>query len=46
MAEEVDIVQPAAVSMLDRLPMRNEEGEIRQEFVAEITRAMRPSSAT
>src|SRR6201746_2427788 len=39
MAEEVDIAPPAA-AVLDRLPMRDEEGEIRQEFVAEITRAI------
>jgi magnesium transporter len=40
MAEEVDIAQPAAVAVPDLLPMRNEEGEIRPEFVAEITRAI------
>ena len=40
MAEDVDIAQPAAVTVTDLLPMRHEEGEIRQEFVAEITRAI------
>jgi magnesium transporter len=40
MAEDVDTAQPAAASILDRLPMRNEDGEIRHEFVAEISRAI------
>src|ERR1700676_1549169 len=39
MAEDVDVAQPA-VSMLDRLPMRAEDGEIRREFVDEIARAI------
>ena len=33
MAEDIDAAQPADASVLDRLPMRDEEGEIRHEFV-------------
>jgi magnesium transporter len=40
MTEDVDIAQPADASVLDRLPMRDESGEIRHEFVTEITRAI------
>jgi magnesium transporter len=40
MAEQIEIAQPADTSVLDRLPMRDEDGEIRHEFVAEITRAI------
>jgi magnesium transporter len=40
MAEDVDVAQPAGASVLDRLPMRNEDGEIRREFVEEIARAI------
>ena len=40
MAEHIDVAQPAGAVVLDPVPMRDEEGEIRQEFVAEITRAI------
>ncbi len=40
MAEHIDVAQPAGAVVLDAVPMRDEEGEIRQEFVAEITRAI------
>jgi magnesium transporter len=40
MAEDIDAAQPAGAVVLDPVPMRDEEGEIRQEFVAEITRAI------
>jgi magnesium transporter len=40
MAEDVDVAQSAAASVLDRLPMREEDGEIRHEFVEEIARAI------
>ena len=33
MAEDIDVAQPADASLLDRLPMRDEDGEIRHEFV-------------
>ena len=38
MAERMDVAHPADVSVLDRLPQRNENGEIRAEFAEEITR--------
>ena len=40
MTEDVDIAQPADASVLDRLPMRDENGEIRHEFVEQIARAI------
>jgi magnesium transporter len=40
MTEEVDVAQPADASVLDRVPMRDENGEIRHEFVEEITRGI------
>src|SRR5246127_25075 len=40
MAEDVDVAQPAGASILDRFPMRDEDGEIRHEFVEEISRAI------
>ena len=39
MAEDLDVAQ-AAGSVLDRLPMRAEDGEIRHQFVEEIARAI------
>jgi magnesium transporter len=39
MAENVDVAQ-SAVSVLDRLPMREEDGEIRREFVQKISDAI------
>jgi magnesium transporter len=40
MAEQIAIAQPADTSVLDRLPMRDEDGQIRHEFIEEITRAI------
>jgi magnesium transporter len=40
MAEHLDVASSADKSVLDRLPMRGEEGEIRPEFVEEIARAI------
>jgi magnesium transporter len=40
MAEDVDVAQPADASVLDRFPMRDENGEIRHQFVEEISRAI------
>src|SRR6478736_5063188 len=44
MAENIDVAeaeaQPAQGSGLARMPMRDEEGELRPEFVAEVTRAI------
>src|SRR5882672_9934623 len=39
MAEDTDVAQPADVPVLDRLPMREEDGEIRHEFVEELHEA-------
>jgi magnesium transporter len=41
MVEETDIAPLAEASILERLPMRNEEGNIRPEFIEEITRCIR-----
>jgi magnesium transporter len=40
MDEQTDLAPPVEESVLDHVPMRNEEGEIRQEFVDEIARAI------
>src|ERR1700694_2161318 len=40
MAEDIDAAQPAVAPVLDRLAMRHEDGEIRREFVEEISRAI------
>src|ERR1700733_6039926 len=45
MVEEVDVAQPADPSALDRLPMRDKDGEIRHEFVEEIARAIHAADA-
>src|ERR1700754_3035887 len=46
MVEETDIALPAESSILERLPMRNEEGEIRPEFIEEIARCIKANDAT
>lgn len=43
MADDTDVAHPVEVSLLDRHPMRDDEGHIRQEFVEQITRAIRGS---
>ncbi len=40
MAEDIDAAQPANVSVLEHLPMREEDGEIRREFVEAVSRAI------
>jgi magnesium transporter len=47
MADDVDVALPASGhdSMLDRHPMRDAEGEIRSEFVAEISQAVQSGDA-
>jgi magnesium transporter len=45
MVEETDIA-PAEASVLKRLPMRNEDGDIRPEFVEEITRCIKAGDAS
>jgi magnesium transporter len=45
MAENIDAAHPADTSVLDRLPMRDKDGEIRPEFIEEIARAIRAEEA-
>jgi magnesium transporter len=48
MADDVDVAQPADAphgSVLDRLPMRDEDGELRPEFVEQIARAVQAADA-
>jgi magnesium transporter len=45
MADDTDVAHPNE-SLLDRHPMRDDEGQIRPEFVEEISRAIRGSDAT
>jgi magnesium transporter len=40
MTEQMDVAPTAEKSVLEHVPMRNEEGEIRQEFVEEIAHAI------
>jgi magnesium transporter len=46
MVEETDTAPPAETSILVRLPMRDEEGDIRPGFIEEITRCIRADDAT
>ena len=45
MAEDIDVAtaaaRPVEGAALDQLPMRDEDGQIRHEFVEEITRAIK-----
>src|SRR4051794_19176581 len=45
MAEDIDAAPSADQPVLDRLPMRDEDGQIRHEFVAEIARAIHAANA-
>src|SRR6202046_4524069 len=45
MAEDIDVAQPAGVPTVDPLPMRDDEGQIRHEFVEHITRAIHADDA-
>jgi magnesium transporter len=45
MPENIDAAHPADASVLDRLPMRDKDGEIRQEFIEEIARAIHAEDA-
>ena len=40
MADDTDVAHREEASLLDRHPMRDNEGQIRPEFVEEITRAI------
>jgi magnesium transporter len=46
MADDVDVAHSADAPVLERLPMRDENGEIRREFVEDISRAIRVADAT
>ena len=45
MADDVDVAQPAHESVLDRLPMRDEDGDIRPEFVEKVSAAVQAADA-
>src|SRR5216684_73508 len=45
MADDVDVAHSADAPVLERLPMRDENGEIRREFVEDISRAIRVADA-
>jgi magnesium transporter len=45
MAEDVEVVPAADASVLDRLPMRSEDGGIRHEFVEKIANAVQSGDA-
>jgi len=46
MDEHADVAPTAEASILDHVPMRNEDGEIRREFVEEIARAIAAGDTT
>src|SRR6195256_232181 len=46
MADDVDVANSADASVLDRLPMRDEDGHIRPEFVEQISRAIKAADTT
>ena len=48
MADDVDVAQPADAahaSVLDHLPMRDEDGELRPEFVEKVSSAVKAADA-
>jgi magnesium transporter len=45
MAEDMDVAHSAETSVLDRFPMRDEDGEIRPDFVEEIARCIKADDA-
>jgi magnesium transporter len=45
MADDTDVAQQDEASLLDRNPMRDDEGQIRPEFVEQITRAIQAGDA-
>jgi magnesium transporter len=44
MAENIDVAQPTDASVLEPLPMRDDDGEIRHEFVEQISRAIQAAN--
>jgi magnesium transporter len=45
MADDVDVARPADESVLDRFPMRDEDGDIRPEFVEKVSAAVQGADA-
>ncbi|MGH6741771.1 MAG: magnesium transporter [Bradyrhizobium sp.] len=45
MAEHLDLAPSTEASVLERLPMRNQDGEIRPEFIEEIARCIKADDA-
>lgn len=45
MADHTDVAHPDEASLLDRHPMRDDEGQIRPEFVEEVARAIQADDA-
>ncbi|MBI5318268.1 magnesium transporter [Bradyrhizobium sp.] len=45
MADDTDVAHPGEASLLDRHPMRDDEGQIRPEFVEEMARAIQADDA-
>src|SRR5246127_1119109 len=45
MVDETDTAPPVDASILERMPMRNQDGDIRPEFIEEITRCIRANDA-
>src|SRR3954452_12171452 len=45
MADDVDVAQAAHETVLDRLPMRDEDGAIRAEFVEKVSAAVQAADA-
>ena len=45
MADDVDVAQPADGAVLNRLPMRDEDGDIRAEFVKKVSAAVEAADA-
>ncbi len=45
MAEDMDVAQPTDTPVLDRPPMRDEDGEIHREFIEQVARAIHAADA-
>jgi magnesium transporter len=45
MADDVEVARPADASVLDRLPMRDEDGDIRPEFIEKVSVAIEAADA-
>src|SRR4051812_45177296 len=45
MADDMDVAQAAHATVLDRFPMRDEDGDIRSEFVEKVSAAVQAADA-